>query len=88
MYRLATVFGLASVRPPHRVYRVRRKRSALTYLWWVLLIPTVNINVYGLLTIFVIFWFLFGSNRKSYRSRSPLRSLFNLQFDLENKSKI
>ena len=23
MYRLATVFGLASVRPPHRVYRVR-----------------------------------------------------------------
>ena len=25
MYRLATVFGLASVRPPHRVYRVRRQ---------------------------------------------------------------
>ena len=25
MYRLATVFGLASVRPPHRVYRVRQK---------------------------------------------------------------
>ena len=24
MYRLATVFRLASVRPPHRVYRVRR----------------------------------------------------------------
>ncbi|MCI6485421.1 MAG: hypothetical protein MSA20_04150, partial [Bacteroidales bacterium] len=27
-------------------------------------------------------------NRKSHRSRSPLRSLFNLQFILENKSKI
>ena len=37
---------------------------------------------------FVIFWFLFGTNRKSHRSRSPLRSLFNLQFVLENKSKI
>ena len=24
MYRLVTVFRLASVRPPHRVYRVRR----------------------------------------------------------------
>ena len=62
---------------------------------------------------FVIFCFLFGLNRKSHRSRSPLRSLFNrrqaesniklalniaearrrkakanLQFILENKSKI
>ncbi|MCI7379725.1 MAG: hypothetical protein MSH66_08140, partial [Bacteroidales bacterium] len=37
---------------------------------------------------FAIFCFLFGLNRKSHRSRSPLRSLFNLQFILENKSKI
>lgn len=27
MYRLATVFRLASVRPPHRVYRVRQYDS-------------------------------------------------------------
>ena len=37
---------------------------------------------------FVIFWILFGSNCKLTRSRSSLRSLFNLQFDLENNSKI
>ena len=37
---------------------------------------------------FVIFCFLFGLNRKSHRSRSQLRSLFNLQLILENKFKI
>ena len=33
MYRLATVFGLASVRPPHRVYRVRQDVTKAVY-WY------------------------------------------------------
>ena len=37
---------------------------------------------------FAIFWILFGSNCKLTQSRSSLRSLFNLQFNLENNSKI
>ena len=36
----------------------------------------------------VILCGLVGLNRRSHRARSPLRSLFNLQFSLENKSKI
>ena len=34
MYRLATVFGLASVRPPHRVYRVRLEMLMMKPVWF------------------------------------------------------